>query len=186
MRAFSHQVPNLLAAALAVGSLTAAGVIAQPTAPPPTTASPSADTLRPVERTFLAQGLERSRNEAEISRLALGWAADSGIREFAQQLATDYRQIATDFEALARRKTVEVPIQPASFPQEYRQLAATSGAAFDRVFVSRVAAASERMLRLCETTLAEAKDPDIRDLAGSLLPTIRGHVNKATEMQKSF
>lgn len=151
-----------------------------------TTASLSpTDSLRPVERSFILQALENSRNEAEISRLAVSQARSSAIREFAQQLLGDYTQINTALETLARRKAVAAPLQPTSFSDRYRQLA-EAGTTFDRAFVREIAVENTRALRLCEKAVADAKDADIRELAGSLLPVIRDHVNKTTNLQKSL
>jgi putative membrane protein len=154
---------------------------AQTTAPAGTT-----DSVRAPERAFLLQGLENSRQEAELSRLAVSQASSSEVREFAQQLVTDYQQINTALEALARRKAVEVPLQPTSFSDHYRDLAERSGKSFDRAFIREIAATNDRALRLCEAAVGNAKDPDIRELAGSLLPVVRDHVNKTTDFEKSL
>ncbi len=149
-------------------------------------AAPATDGLQPVERNFILQGLENSRNESEISRLAVGQARSSAIRDFAQQLVGDYAQINASLETLARRKTVTVPVQPTSFSDRYRALAQQTGAGFDRAFVREIAEQNNRALRICETAVAEAKDPEVRELAGSLLPVVRDHVNKTTDLQKNL
>jgi putative membrane protein len=153
---------------------------------PAATNANAADSIRAPERAFLLQGLETSRQEAELSRLAVGQASSSEVREFAQQLATDYQQINQALETLARRKAVEVPLQPTSFSDQYRALAARSGAAFDRAFIREIAGTNARALRLCESAVGNARDPDIRELAGSLLPVVRDHVNKTTDLEKSL
>lgn len=151
-------------------------------APPPSDASG----VRQVDRFFLTETLSNSRSEVEVSRLALAQAGSSDIREFAQQLITDNDQIGVAVESLARRKSVAVPIQPTSFSADYRLLAQRPGAEFDRAFVRKIADESEKALQLCEIAVQQARDPDVRTLAGSLLPVIRAHVNRSTDLQKSF
>lgn len=160
-------------------------VLAQ-ASPDAAAAAATSDSLRPVERMFIVQGLEQSRTEAELSRLAVSQASRSDIRDFAQQLVADSRDINGSLETLARRKTVAVPIQPVSFSDRYRDLAGRSGSAFDRAFIEEIAAANARTLRLCESAVANAKDADIRELAGNLLPIVRDHANKTTELRKSL
>ena len=142
--------------------------------------------LRPVERNFLLQATEISRSTAEVSRLAVSQATASNVRDLAQQLVVDYEQINRTLEALARRKDLPLPLAPASFSDQYRELASQSGVAFDRAYIRQAAEASQQELRLCETAVAEAKDGDIRDLAGGLLPVVRDHVNRFIELLKTL
>lgn len=140
--------------------------------------------LRAEGRTFLVRSIENGRAQAEIARLAATQATNSDVRELAQQLATDYSQFNTALEALARRKTVEVPLQPTSYSDDYRELARRSGEDFDHAFVHAIAAANARALRLCEDAVAKAQDSDVRQLAGSMLPVVRDHVNKTTAIER--
>lgn len=152
-------------------------------------AAPTAETsssLRPIESTFLIEATEGGRAVAEISRLAVGNAASSEIREFAQQLTADYNQINTALETLARRKTVTLPLAPTSYSDNYRQLAAQSGTKFDREFIRASAKLCQRELHWCETAVAQAKDLDVREFAGNMLPVLRKQVNKTTELEKSL
>ena len=148
--------------------------------------SAGSESLRSGDRAFILQGLNNSRSEAELSRLAVSQATSSEVRDFAQQLVSDYGEINNALESLARRKAVAVPVQPTSFSDDYRHLAEQSGAAFDHAFVRQIAATNERALRICEAAVADAKDADVRALAGSLLPVIRGHVNTTRDLLKNL
>jgi len=164
-------------------------VIAQATpsvaVPGPSTGN-TTDTLRPLERRFLIDATETGRTVAEVARLAVSQANSTGVRDFAQQMIADYGQINGSLEALARRKSVDLPLEPTSFTDAYRELAGHAGHNFDRAYVEAANASSQRELRLCEAVLANAKDAEIRDLAGSLLPVLRDHVNKTTDLLKSL
>jgi putative membrane protein len=161
-------------------------VFAQTATDTPATAAAGTSTVRPPERTFVTQGLVNSRHQAELSRLAVTQAASTEVREFAQQLVTDYQQINTALETIARRKSIDVPLQPVSFSDRYRVLAEQSGASFDHAFIHEVADANARALRLCSAALSTVKDSDIRELAGSLLPVLRDHANKTSDLAKSL
>ncbi len=150
----------------------------------PPDGSTSLPSLQPVERAFIIQELQNCRTQADLARLAVSQAGSSQVRDFAQQLVGDYRQINVTLENIAQRKGVVVPPAAPSVSAEYRRLAATSGASFDRAFVRELAAANERILRLCESAVANAADPDVRETAGSFLPVVRDHINKTTELLK--
>lgn len=149
-------------------------------------AEASAGAIRAPEQRFILEGLDLSRGEAEIARLAVSQATRSDVRDFAQQLLASYRDMNTALEALARRKGVEAPLQPTSFSERHRSLAEQAGDGFDRSFIRQIAQATQRGLRLCEDALANAKDGDVRALAGNLLPIARDHVNRSTELEKSL
>lgn len=143
--------------------------------------------VRTAEQRFIVRGITISRSQAELSRLALSQAHGSAVRDFAQQFGADNRDVERTLEDLARRQAVSVPIQPTSYPAGYRALAAQPpGAAFDRAFVREALAASRRALRSCEAAVANARDPDVRQAAGSLLPMLRAHVNQLTSLEKNL
>lgn len=173
----------LVATGCAAATTLGAPVVAQLT---PGAAAELQGGLRPAARRFIVEGVETSRSLAELSRVAESTAHSTAVRSLAQQMVTDFGEMDRSLEALARDKAVAVPLQPTSFSHEARQLAGKSGSAFDRAFIPEITAAAQRQLRLCEAALASAKDPDVRQLAGSLLPMLRDHVNRALALEKSL
>jgi predicted outer membrane protein len=149
-------------------------------------AATAADALRPEDRTFIAAGVENSRIEAEVLRLAMSQATKTEVRSFAQQAADDYREIQGALEGLARRKAVDVGLQPTSYSDSYKRLAQQTGAAFDREFIRFMAETNNATLRLLERATSASKDADVRQIAGNLLPLVRDHVNKTKDLQKAF
>jgi predicted outer membrane protein len=183
--------PLVLLAACTAAVLATTGIRAADATPaagpaPVTASGTAAASLRPVERSFIVQGVENGRVLAELSRLAVSQATTSSVRDLAQQLVSDYGGINRDLEALARRKTLALPLQPTSYSDQYRDLAAVSGSSFDQAFIRLLASAATREFRLCESAVANARDADVRELAGTLLPTLRDHVNKSTELLKTL
>ena len=142
--------------------------------------------LRPVERTFLQGAVAAARQTREYSRLAAAQASDAAVRDLAEQVASDYSEIDRSLEALARRKDAPPPLEPTSFSDAYRALASEPPANFDRAYLLRLAASTRRELRLCETVLADGRDADLRELAGSLLPTLRAHQSRIIALQKQL
>lgn len=160
--------------------------------PPPAVAGAVADapvgptSLKPVESEFVLGAIENGRELAELARLGASQARSSALREFAQQLVSDLGPLNVSAEMLARRKALPVPLQPASFTDEYRDLAARSGDDFDRSLTSAIASASRRALRLAEAAVSTARDTDVRGFAGSMLPVVRDHANKSAQLEKAL
>ncbi|WP_158277394.1 DUF4142 domain-containing protein [Opitutus sp. ER46] len=177
---------------MALAAVCAPSAGAQPVAPPTGASTAAAEreaaasSLRPLERDFVLASVSNARTQAELSRLAVSQATASALRDFAQQVAADYSDINRSLETLARRKALPVPLQPVSFSERYRAFAERSGAAFDRAYLLEATTASQHALRLCEDAVRHARDPDVRDLAGRMLPTLREHVNLTTQLLKDL
>lgn len=146
--------------------------------------SESAGELRPAERDFLRQTLENARVQTELARLGGGRARASDLREYAQQLARDFTGLSRDLESLARRRALDVPLQPTSFSDQFRQLTNRPEPEYDRAFLSALTAGTKDALDRCAAILTTAKDSEVRELAGSFLPILRGHANRALELAK--
>lgn len=144
------------------------------------------DNLRTEERAFLRTAIEACRQEARLAQLGVAQATRSDVRTFAQELATDARQMADTLDTVARRKgVVLVPDNGATHPA-YARLTEITGADFDREFVLTAAATTEDLVKLFDQSVSTAKDADIRDTAGSQLPTLRAHSNRIVELRKAL
>jgi putative membrane protein len=150
----------------------------------------ASDVLRPSERSFLDKAAELTRYELRLARLGVSQATSSDVRAFAQQLASNQSQLNDSIEALRRAKAdIKPPVATTGgeSPSEmYQQLAGKAGADFDREFVQQVAAAQGELLALFEQVLNDAKDTEVRDLAGGALPALRGDRNQLTALKKAF
>jgi putative membrane protein len=85
-----------------------------------------------------------------------------------------------------QRKSATGLIPPVAAPAEFDRLAAKTGADFDRELLAELRTSHEKLLKLFEQALSDAKDADVRDLAGSYLPMLRDHVNHAKALQKTL
>ncbi len=158
-------------------------IILAQTATPPADAPP-ADVPRPAsaEQLFVQTTAETARHLSEASRLAIGQAQSSRVRELAQQIATDQGQIASTLESLSRRLALPLPTSPVSTTPAVRALVERNGGDFDRAYVMDAHAIGQRALRACEAYLENGRDPDLRAFAGGLLPILRSHLNQAQEL----
>jgi putative membrane protein len=152
------------------------------------------DTLRPTERSFLEKAADLSRDEVQIARLAVAQATSTDIRAFAQQIAADHKQLNDSVEALRRRKGSAAPGTgekengkgPEITTEASQKLAQKTGADFDKEFIRVIGQLHTSAVTLFEEAMADAKDGDVRDLAGSYLPTLRDHQNRITELRKTL
>lgn len=143
--------------------------------------------LGAAERIFLEKAAELSRRQLELARLGVSQTTSSDIRSFAQQIASDHRQIGESIRALRQRRGVSAGAEKTAVAADSNPLfAQKSGAEFDREFVRVAAELQNDALRLFEEVMADAKDTEVRDLIGSYLPTLRDHQNRGTELKKTY
>jgi putative membrane protein len=136
------------------------------------------DALRANERTFLRRAVEASQQHFRLAQLAVGRATSVDLRGFGQQFVIDHRELSQSLEALVRRKGVALPPPTEGPVDQFKRLAEIPAPQFDREFVLVMSASSDALVRLFETTVAEARDADIRDFAGSFLPALRFQSNE--------
>ena len=146
----------------------------------------AADNLRAGEREFLQKAAVLARREVQLARLAVAQSVGSDVRSFATQVATDQQPLADAIEALRRRKGATPPSAEAPAAEEGSELTGRTGADFDREFVRVITDLHGELVSLFEQTASEAKDADVRELAGSALPTLRDHGNKLVELRKAL
>jgi putative membrane protein len=145
------------------------------------------DTLRPEERAFLVKASELSAQQTRLARLAVAQASSSDVRAFAQQVAADLQQLTESVDALRRRKGSTVAAANQEIVSEsYQNLLERTGDGFDREFVRILGDSHATLLTVFERATEDAKDLEVRDLAGGALPTLREHGNVITELRKVF
>lgn len=145
----------------------------------------AADSLRPAERAFLEKATEIGRLQMRLADIGASQATSADVRGHAEQLKSDNRQLVDALTSLAQKRggATRTATEPA---ESYAQLAAKSGAEFEREFVRVMADVHETTITLFEQAAAEAKDADVRDLAAAQLPMLRAHRNRITELKKTF
>lgn len=145
------------------------------------------DNLRAEERAFLRLALETFRRQERVAKLGVAQATRSDVRTFAQELAGNSRQMADAVETVARRKgVVLMPIEEEATPNPvYARLAGLTGEAFDREFVLVASATVEDLMDIYQKTVSDATDAEVRELAGSHLPTLRAHSNTSVVLRKA-
>lgn len=160
-----------------------------PVAPPPPEVERLATAgLRPIDRTFLDRAAELSQQQIGLATLAVSHAWRADVRTFAQQLASDHRQISDSVQSLRRRRgaATEEAAGPAPPGEAYGRLARVTGAEFDREFILAIEAVRAETMTLFEEVISQTRDAGVRDLIGGYLPVLRDHQNQAIELRREL
>lgn len=166
----------------------------------PATATPGADGLQPgpqvlakpaalsdFEKRFLTSAAHANAAELDASRLLLERSDDVDLKNFAQLLVREHGESQRQLKQLAATKRVNLP-QGAS-PEDEKaldELRARSGEALNREYLQRFGVQSHRQsLALFERAANQARDPDVKRFAESMLPTLRRHLEMAERLART-
>jgi putative membrane protein len=144
------------------------------------------DNLRSSERSFIRQATEMAREELRAAQLGVTQATDAAVRAFAQQIVSDNREISNSIDALARKKGVVLLASSDETTENYARLSKQAAADIDRENDRTMSDLQDETIKVYERALNDAKDTDVKDLAGSFLPKARDHQNKVRDLKKSF
>jgi putative membrane protein len=122
-------------------------------------------------------------NHAEINmgKLALEKSQNPEVKKFAQQMVDDHTKALGELQELAQSKNVKLPdgAGPVNTTKA-TAMKALSGETFDNQYMKRGGVgAHESTLKLLQKVEANAKDADLKALAGKMKPTVQEHLKMA-------
>ena len=121
-----------------------------------------------------------SINRAEVAAAGLvsSRTESKELRRFARDMTRDHATADGLVVALAKRKKIGLaPLAPKAGP-----LAALSGVAFDRGYVSAMIDGHEEALAFLDKAASDSNDPDVKLLVDQLLPTVMHHKQMAQKI----
>jgi putative membrane protein len=142
--------------------------------------------VHPVDRSFLAQAADLSRTQLALAQLGTRRATGSDLRAFAQQLASDHRQITDSVADLQRRKGIAGEGAQPNDIRPQQQLAEQTGAEFDREFFRLASEVHGRVMALFERATGRSQDAEVREFAAASLPALREHDNRIIELKQTL
>jgi len=125
-------------------------------------------------------------NSSNIAQIAMGHAAEGqgtnpGVIALGTRVASSHNKAEQGLRLVASRKHVDLPSETnADDHAEIAQLhSLPAGGQFDTQYVNNVIRDGDRMIVLYEAARNESIDPDIRQYADTMLPTLRDNRNQA-------
>lgn len=135
-----------------------------------------ADLLQHIARANIA--------EIETGKLAAQKTKDPNVKKFAQMMVTDHTTGLADVKKVAAAKGVELPKSPDALHKAAAlEFKALRGDMFDSRYIKQAGVGDhEATEKLLQKTQTEAKDADLKALAGKMLPVVQAHLVHAREM----
>ncbi len=143
--------------------------------------APTAGEAKHSDRSFIEKAAKAGQKEMQISQIAAERASNPRIRDFAQQIVRDDRQMNNDLSGLASTKGVALAVN--EFKLE--KWSAKQSTEFDKDYVREMAGDNDDTISLFEKA-AKSDDADIAGFAQKYLPKLQAHLTAAKDFKKMY
>ena len=136
---------------------------------------------------FWTEAAQVGRAEVLFSDLALQRSQNEEVKKIAQMSIDNYTKINEDFNTLASRKNVTLPVDINSKQKATMgKLNELSDDAFDREFLKTMVKDHEITVILLQKQADIAADPDLKSFAVNNLPTLKAHLEAAKTLSDNM
>jgi putative membrane protein len=176
----SMALAGVAISALALMALPAAAQTST-TAGPGTSTAADAGKLARADKGMLDDLAQANIAEIESGKMALEKSQNAEVKKFAQHMVDDHSSALAEVQALARAKNVTLPDGPGAMAKtKATAMKALSGNLFDTEYAKRAGVGDhEATIKLLNKIQKDAKDADLKALAGKMLPKVESHLEMA-------
>ena len=139
------------------------------------------------DRKLVMQLAQVNLAEIEAGRIAQGKTQNEQVRNYAQQMIDDHTKALQELQQLAQAKGMTLPAETDSKHKKMAQkLSALSGDEFDRRYIAQSGVSDHKKTHsLLQRIESRAADPDIKALAGKMMPVVEQHLNTVQQLSAS-
>ena len=144
----------------------------------------AAGTLDKQDTDFVEDAVQGGLLEVRLGQLAVKQGATDDVRKFGQRMIDDHTKINTRLTEIGHdKKGLAVPQELDKKHKDLvDKLAGYTGAKFDREYMERMVDDHQNDVKAFEKQAKEGKDPELKALAASSLPTLLDHLSLAKEI----
>ncbi|WP_328646144.1 DUF4142 domain-containing protein [Amycolatopsis sp. NBC_00348] len=137
----------------------------------------AAGELQQTDRTLLTRLKQHTLWAVPAGRLAAERGTNRRVRDVAARIADDQARLDVALRAAADRIAITLPTEPTDQERAWAaEIAAASGAEFDRAYVNRLRAEYGDLFALASDVRAGTRDDDVRAFAQTAVDTALGHL----------
>jgi putative membrane protein len=145
--------------------------------------SSSQNSAKTSNQQFVTQATQANLAEIQLGQLAIQKSSNSQVKQYAQMLIQDHTQANSQLKQLASSKSLSVPTQPNAQQRAAKaRLSGLSGQAFDRAYIQQMEQDHTKSVALFQKESQQGQDPDLKNLAATLLPKLQSHEQEAQQI----
>jgi putative membrane protein len=144
----------------------------------------SSQSLNRTDRGYLTDLAQDNMAEIQTGQMALQKSQNQEVRTFAQRMIDDHTNAQQQVQQLAQAKGVSLPTETDSkHKRDAKKLSALNGSEFDQAYLAQAGLKDHQANHeLLQKMQSRAKDPDLKALAGKILPVVDQHLASVQQM----
>jgi putative membrane protein len=136
------------------------------------------------EAQLLVNAAEINLEEIKLSQLATKNSRNKEVINLAQMLAIEHTTANKELTELAKKKMITLPTAATTATlNSYDVLAKKAGSDFDKAYCNVLVNGHKNAITILEKAASDATDADIKKWATTMLPSLRGHLDRAITCQ---
>jgi len=133
---------------------------------------------------FAAEAASANLLQIELGQATIEKAVSPEVKQLAEQLANDHRQMQDDLETLASQMHLVLPDALGTAHQEvYDNITGKSGIGYDLAYIKAMEEQHQDMVRRYEDMTENGVSMEVKQYASKQLPLLRLHLEKATALE---
>lgn len=145
------------------------------------------DNKKEDDAKFLVNAAEMNLEDIQLGILAQNNSMNAEIKSMGKMMETEHSKAFSDLQALAARKQITIPTSLTDDGQDAnKKLMDKKGRDFDKEYCDMMVNGHKDAIKMFEKASSDATDPDIRNWATSMLPTLRTHLDRLITCQNQL
>jgi putative membrane protein len=130
---------------------------------------------------FLVKVALINMEEVRLGELARNNSSNKDVKELGEMMVEDHKKAQDELVQLATKKSITLPTSmDANAEDDYNKLSNKSGTEFDKEYTKMMVSGHKDAIALFKSESTDASDADIRQWAGTMIPTLQKHLDHAT------
>ena len=126
---------------------------------------------------FLVEAAAINLEEIKLGELAQQKSANADVKALGKMMVTEHTAALKELKGLAATKNITIPgVLTEDGQDAYDDLNEETGKDFDKEYCNMMVKGHKNAIRKFEKASSNAEDPDIRNCASSMLPSLRTHL----------
>jgi putative membrane protein len=136
---------------------------------------------------FITDAAKGTRAQVEIGRMVAARASDPAVRSFAKQMVKEHTDALNQLQKLALQKNITLSNDiPDAAKDMQSKLSNETGKQLDKDYMDGMVQDHQMDVQEFQTAAQSASDPDVKQWAGKMVPTLQEHLQKAQEIDQKL
>jgi len=138
---------------------------------------------QPLDREFLVKTITCNHAEIKASELAESRATNPKVKEFAQMLVKDHKNLSERLAELAKDHKLAILAGTEKATKEMLdRLSNTGNDNFDKEYLKSVIEEHEKAIQMFDAQASRGSDSALKSFATNTLPSLRAHLTEAKKL----